>query len=153
MLVQQRVGAYCTNIHAQTRHLLRVAAQDVSISGLAQQAPSSGAQQQYQLPTGGMGGAPTGRQPIDQAVVVVGEGRQEFVPGILRSSQASRQVSSCGDTTSAAQTGGGRKGGSAGRDDAAMGMILHDLSVSTGSLSFCLFNWLFSLFPISLSLS
>jgi hypothetical protein len=89
-LVQQRVGAFCTDIHAQARHLLRLAAQGVSISGLAQQAPSSGAQQRCQLPAGGMGGAPTGRQPIDQAVAVDGEGRQEFVPGIRRSSQAGR---------------------------------------------------------------
>ncbi len=68
-------GAYCTDIHAQDRHPLRLAAQGVRISGLAQQAPSSGAQQRCQLPAGGMGGAPTGRQPIDQAVAVGGEGR------------------------------------------------------------------------------
>ncbi len=39
--MQQRVGAYCTDIHAQVRYLLRLAAHGVGISGLAQQAPSS----------------------------------------------------------------------------------------------------------------
>jgi hypothetical protein len=100
-----------------------------------------------------MGGAPTGRQPIDQAVAVGGEGRQEFVPGILRSSQASRQVPSW-----VAQQRLLRRE-EAGRVGVREGMArrrplnLHDLSVSTGSLSLCPLNWLFSLFPISLSLS